>query len=350
MINRLLTTIDSHTMGEPTRIVTGGLPKIPGNTMADKKMYLENKLDYIRTALMHEPRGHKDMFGAIITAPVDPKADLGVIFMDSGGYLNMCGHGSIGVVTVAIQTGMVSITEPVTNVILDTPAGLIKARAKVMQGKVKSVTIQNVPAFLYKKDQRLDIPGIGDITLDIAFGGSFFAIVSAKELDIKVDLDNTEVLTKLGVTIRDIVNKQIKVQHPLKKHINTVDLVEIYDEATHPEADFKNVVIFGDGQVDRSPCGTGTSAKMATLFAKEQLKLKQDFIYESIIGTIFKGRLVKETKVDSFKAVVPEITAKAFITGFSQFLIDSEDPLKHGFLLGGMGKTDTSKNLFEIAY
>lgn len=350
MIKRLVYTIESHTMGEPTRIVTGGLPNIPGSTMADKKMYLENKLDDVRTALMHEPRGHKDMFGAIITAPVDPKADLGVIFMDSGGYLNMCGHGSVGVVTVAIQTGMVPVIEPKTTVILDTPAGLIKAKAKIKQGQVRSVTIQNVPSFLYKKDYELHIPEIGKITVDIAFGGSFFAIVSAKKLNTKVDLSNIEMLTKIGVTIRDVINRQIKIQHPIKKHIRTVDLVEIYDEATHPQADLKNVVIFGDGQVDRSPCGTGTSAKMAALYARDQLKLHQDFIYESIIGTIFKGRLVEETKVDSFDAVVPEITAKAFITGICQFLIDSEDPLKDGFLLDSRTQSNISTNLFQIAY
>lgn len=335
---RTLTAIDSHTMGEPTRIVTGGIPNIPGKTMAEKKAYLEKHLDYIRTSLMHEPRGHKDMFGSIITTPTSPEADLGVIFMDGGGYLNMCGHGSIGTVTVAVETGMVRVTEPVTYVILDTPAGIIKARATVKDGAVQSTTIQNVPAFLFKSDENIHVPEVGEVRADIAFGGSFFAIVSAKELGIKVDATNVDELTRIGMAIKKAANEQIKVQHPEKAHINSIDLVEIYDDPSNPEADLKNVVIFGEGQADRSPCGTGTSAKMATLFAKGKLKLNEEFVYESITGTMFRGRLIGETAVGDFKAVVPEITGNAYITGFNQFVISPHDPLKFGFLLGETNK------------
>ncbi|MCC5909143.1 MAG: proline racemase [Clostridiaceae bacterium] len=326
-------TIDSHTMGEPTRIIVGGVPKIPGETMADKKAYLENNLDYVRTALMHEPRGHNDMFGSIITDTTVKDADFGIIFMDGGGYLNMCGHGSIGAATVAVESGMVVVEEPYTNITMESPAGLIKAKVKVEDGKAKEVSITNVPSFLYKKDVEIDVPGIGKVNLDISFGGSFFAIIDAKQLGIKVDISEADTLLKLGLKIRDIINDTVKVEHPEKSHINSVDLVEIYDEASHPEADYKNVVVFGQGQLDRSPCGTGTSAKLATLYAKGQLKLDEDFVYESITGTLFKGRILEEVKVNEIDAVIPEITGSAFITGFNHFVIDPEDPLKYGFSL-----------------
>lgn len=332
--DRSIMAVDSHTMGEPTRIVVGGLPNIPGKTMAEIKEYLEQNLDYVRTSLMHEPRGHKDMFGSIITRPVHEDADFGIVFMDGGGYLNMCGHGSIGAVTVAIDTGMVPTVEPETHVKFDAPAGLITARAKVENGAVKSVTIRNVPAFLYMADVKINVPGIGEITFDVSFGGSFFAIVKADQLGLKVVPTNIDQLTKLGMAIRKAANEQLKIQHPTLAHINTIDLVEIYDDPTHPEANYKNVVIFGDGQADRSPCGTGTSAKMATLHAKGHLKIGEEFVYESIIGTLFRGRLVETAEVGDFKAVVPEITGSAYITGFNQFVIDPNDPVKHGFMLG----------------
>ncbi len=326
-------TIDSHTMGEPTRIVVGGMPRIPGKTMIEKKAYLEENLDNLRTALMHEPRGHNDMFGSIITTTQEEEADFGIIFMDGGGYLNMCGHGSIGAATAAVESGMVEVKEPYTYIKMDSPAGLIDARVRVENGKSKEVTIKNVASFLYKKDVVIELPEIGKVTLDISFGGSFFAIIDSKQLGVKVDVSECDTLLKLGLKIRDIVNKTVKVQHPEKPHINTVDLVEIYDEATHEDAHYKNVVIFGQGQLDRSPCGTGTSAKLATLYAKGKLEQNEEFVYESITGTMFKGKVIEETMVEDYDAIIPEITGSAFITGFNHFVIDSDDPLKYGFAL-----------------
>lgn len=331
--SKSIQTIDSHTMGEPTRIIVGGVPVIRGKNMPEKKEYLEKNLDYIRTAIMHEPRGHNDMFGSIITQPTMDEADLGIVFMDGGGYLNMCGHGSIGAATVAVETGMVPMVEPVTELTLEAPAGLIKAKAFVENEKVKEVSIVNVPAFLYKRDVKIQLPEVGEITLDISFGGSFFAIVNAKQLGLKIIPENSSKLIEVGLLIRDIVNKEVEIQHPTLNHIKTVDLVEIYDEATSPEANYKNAVIFGEGQLDRSPCGTGTSAKMATLFAKGELKVEELFIYESIIGTMFKGRVLGTTKVSDFDAVIPEITGSAYITGFNNFVLDDDDPVVHGFSL-----------------
>lgn len=325
--------VDSHTMGEPTRIIVGGVPKIPGKTMAEKKEYLQKEMDNVRTAIMLEPRGHNDMFGSILTSPVNEEADFGIIFMDGGGYLNMCGHGSIGAVTVSIETGMVETVEPITHVKMDTPAGLVSAEAKVKNGKVKEVSIVNVPAFLYKENVSVEVPEIGEVKFDISFGGSFFAIVNAKQLGLKIEPKNTNKLTEIALQLRDIINENIEIQHPTLSHIKTVDLIEIYDEPTHPEANYKNVVIFGQGQVDRSPCGTGTSAKLATLYSKGELKEGEVFVYESILGTLFKGRIVGTGKVGDFTTITPEITGAAFITGFNHFVIDEDDPVKYGFLL-----------------
>ena len=332
-IIRSLNAVDSHTMGEPTRIITGGLPNIPGDTMAQKKQYLEENLDEIRTMTRLDPRGHNDMFGSILTPPVNKEADFGIIFMDGGGYLNMCGHGSIGAITVAIETGMVEPVEPITVVKMDTPAGLITASANVVNGKVKEVSIVNVPAFLYKKDVKLAVEGYGEITFDISFGGSFFAIVKSSQFGLKVEPKNASKFSELGIFLRDEINKKISMVHPELSHINKVDLVEFYDEATHVDAHYKNVVVFGQGQVDRSPCGTGTSAKLATLFAKGEIKENEDFIYESILSTLFKGKIVGLTKVGDFDAIIPEITGSAYITGFNHFVVDPEDPVKHGFAL-----------------
>lgn len=332
IFSRGLHAIDSHTAGEPTRIIVGGIPHIKGETMPEKKAYLEQHLDHLRTAVMLEPRGHKDMFGSILLAPTDPQADLGIIFMDGGGYLNMCGHGTIGAVTAAIETGMVPMVTPVTKVVLEAPAGIVRAEAHIENNKVQSVSFINVPAFLYKQDQRVMVDG-KEFVFDIAFGGSFFAIVHARQFGLEIKPENTTKLVNEALKLRDVINKQIEIQHPTLAHIKTVDLVEIYDEPTHPQANYKNVVIFGQGQVDRSPCGTGTSAKLATLYSKGEIQLGEPFVYESILGTLFYGEVVATEKVGDYDAIVPKISGSAYITGFNHLIIDELDPVKHGFIL-----------------
>ena len=325
--------IDSHTMGEPTRIVVGGIPNIPGKTMPQKKAYLEEHMDYIRTAIMLEPRGHSNMFGSIMTQPTCEEADIGIIFMDGGGYLNMCGHGSIGAATVAAETGMVPIVEPYTYLTLEAPAGLIKAKVKVENGKAKEVSIVNVPSFVYKKNIKVNVPSIGEVPMDISFGGSFFAIVKAEDLGIEICPANAQKLIEIGMNIINAVNETVEIQHPTLSHIKTVDLAEIWGPAKDPKATLQNAVVFGQGQLDRSPCGTGTCAKVATLYSKGKLKLNEDFIYESILGTMFKGKALEETKVGEFDAIIPEITGSAFITGHNHFVVDPDDPVKFGFIL-----------------
>lgn len=323
--------VDSHTMGEPTRVVPKGLGPIPGNSMQKKRDYIARNMDYIRTALMHEPRGHRDMFGAILCEPTDQKADLGLVFMDGSGYLDMCVHGSIGAVTVALKLGIIRPEEPVTCIRLETPAGFISARAEVHNGEVGFVTIENVPSFLFREAVPLVIPGFGRISADIAFGGNFFALVRAECLGIEISLDNINRLVDAGMNILKQVRKDVKVGIPGSGKQFSVDLVELYGEPEAADADARNVVIFGGGQFDRSPCGTGTCAKMALLYATGKLQLACDYVNESIIGTTFRGRLIKETKLGDLTAVVPEIISRAFITGIHQFVINPDDPLEYGF-------------------
>ena len=327
--------VDTHTVGEFTRVVYAGTPEPEGRTMIEKRQWMESHCDHLRTALMLEPRGHHDTMGAVLCRPVHEECAYGVIFIDTGGFLNMCGHGTIGVATMLVECGLVEVKEPYTDIALDMPAGVIRARVKVEQGRAQEVSLVNVPAFLYKDNVRVTVDG-QEINLTISFGGSFFALVdTVKELGIaRIEQSNVKYLMDLGQKIRDEVNRTIEIRHP-ELDINEVDLVEFYGPTPNPDkANMRNVVIFGDGQADRSPCGTGTSAKMATLHAWGELPLNQEFVYESIIETLFRGMLLEETKVGEFDAVIPRITGSAYITGQAAYLIDERDPLKYGFAVG----------------
>jgi len=330
----LISAIDSHTAGEPTRIVLGGLPPIPGTTMFEKKRFMIEHLDHIRTLLVQEPRGHKDMFGAIITPPATSRAQYGILFMDNSGYIDMCGHGTIGITTALIEIGMIAPVKPETVVAFDTPAGIVEGHARVEGNHVVEVSVANVCSFLYAKDVELDLPDVGRITVDVSFGGNFFAIIPAKTLGVPIHTDNISKLIQLGMMVKKATNDKLRVQHPTEEHITTVELTEIYDKPDPSRPFSKNVVIFGDGQVDRSPCGTGTCAAMAALHRRGELPLGVEFTNESIIGTQFKGKLVKETRIGDFIGVDPIITGNAYITGIQQFVVDPRDPLKHGFVLG----------------
>lgn len=326
-------TIDSHTMGEPTRIVYDGFPELPGETMMEKKNYLMEHYDFLRQALMLEPRGHRDMFGALLTEPVHEEADFGVIFLDSGGCLNMCGHGSIGTASMLVETQMVEVTEPYTEVVLDAPSGIIRTKVHVVNGKAVEVSILNVPAFLYKENETVEIPGRGPVTFDIAFGGSFFALVNAEKIGLTLDMEHIETITELGMELRKRINDSVEVHHPYLD-ITTVDLVEFYSHTDNGLATMKNCVIFGDAQADRSPCGTGTSAKLASLYAKGELGLNEEFVYESITGSLFRGEAVQEVEIGGCKGIIPQITGSAYITGLNEWILDEDDPLEYGFLLG----------------
>lgn len=329
-----LKVVDAHTMGEFCRILVGGIPKPQGNTMIEKKKWLEENCDYIRTALMLEPRGHHDMFGAILCEPVHEEADFGVVFMETGEFLNMCGHCTIGTTTVVIEAGMIESHDGENEVVLDTPAGIVRTKAMVKDGKVESVTLTNVPAFVYLENQSVMIDG-KEIHFTISFGGSFFALVDSQQLDIgPINAKTVPAYTALGMKILKEVNEKISVKHP-KLDINTVDLVEFYGPTPNPDkADMRNVVVFGDAQADRSPCGTGTSAKLATLHKWGEIGVGEPFVYESFMGSLFKGEIKELTKVEDYDAVVPQVTGSCYLTGVATYLIDGKDPLKYGFLIG----------------
>ena len=265
-----LQVVDAHTVGEFCRVVIGGFPEPEGNTMIEKKKWMEHNYDHVRTALMFEPRGHHDMFGAFLCEPVNKEADFGVMFMDTGGYLNMCGHCTIGAVTVAIEAGLVESHEGENSVVLDAPAGLIRTTAIVKDGKVENVTLTNVPAFVYKENLSVTVDG-QEIPFTISFGGSFFALVDTTKLNIgEINPKTVPEYTKLGMKMMEIINKEIPVKHPLLD-IDTVDLVEFYGPTPNPDkATMRNVVVFGDAMADRSPCGTGTSAMMYSVCCRSR--------------------------------------------------------------------------------
>lgn len=330
----MITAVDSHTEGMPTRVVTSGFGHVPGKTMFDKKRYVEKHLDHLRTLLMFEPRGHGSMSGSVILPPADPEADLGVVFIEVSGCLPMCGSGTIGTCTVAIETGMVKAIEPITYLKLDTPAGCVTAEASVQNGRVKKVKIKNVPSFLYRRDVRVDVSGLGNLVLDIAFGGNFYALLPASAVGLTLEVKNARAILEAGMKIMEAVGKQVPLCHPLNPEIREIKHTMFTGPADVDGASAKNTVVVYPGMLDRSPCGTGTSARMAQLFARKKLGLNQDFVHESIIGTLFTGQLVEEVQLtDDLTAVVPTIEGRAWISGFQHFVLDPDDPFPAGFLI-----------------
>ncbi|HET8680806.1 MAG TPA: proline racemase family protein [Micromonosporaceae bacterium] len=325
--------VDSHTEGMPTRVVTGGVGVIPGDTMAQRRAYLVAHLDHLRTLLMYEPRGHSAMSGAILQPPTRPDADFGVVFIEVSGCLPMCGHGTIGVATVLVETGMVPATPPVATVRLDTPAGLVVAEVAVREdGAATGVTIRNVPAFPVALDAVVDVPGLGPVRHDIAYGGNFYAIVELVELGLPYDRSAGPRLLAAALSIMDAINREAAPVHPQDPQITGVH--HVYLAAPGSDAKHsRHAMAIHPGWFDRSPCGTGTSARMAQLWARGELGLDADFVNESFIGTRFVGRLVGEASVGGRRAVLPTVTGRAWLTGTAQYLLDPEDPFPAGFLL-----------------
>jgi proline racemase len=330
----MLTCIDTHTGGEPTRTVIGGLPRIKGKTVSEKMLYMRDHMDWLRTFLMYEPRGHSVMSGALLVEPSDPRADVGVIYIETGGYLPMCGHDTIGCCTAMVEAGIVPAVEPETVIRLDTPAGLVTARVAVKEGAAESVTFKNVPCFLYLRDAEVQVPGYGRVTLDIAYGGNFYGILEARKLGLELKPEFAGGIIAAGNALRRAVNSQIRVQHPEKPFISGMTHVEFFGPPTQPEVDVRNTVVFPPGEIDRSPCGTGTSAKVATLWARGEMNMGRELVQESIIGTIFRARVAEEVEIAGYRGIIPEVTGSAYVTGIHQFVIDPRDPLKDGFLLG----------------
>lgn len=317
-------TIETHTLGEPTRIIIERFPKYAAKSMMEYKEYLENNYDQYRSALMCEPRGHKDMVGALLVEPISKEADIGVIYMDANRWINMCGHATIGVSMTLINENLVKVIEPVTHLTLETPAGLIQVDVEVENGKTKSVSFENIPSFLYKKDCE-----VNHIHFDISYSGSFFALIDADQLDIEINISNANKFKELGVKLLRQINEKYCVKHPILP-INRVVNAEFYQKINGGQ---RNIVISEEGMIDRSPCGTGTCAKLAFMYSTNKLKLNETFVNQSFTGVFFSGKVLEEIQVDKYKAIIPSITGMAYIDGYSTFIIDEDDPLKYGFVI-----------------
>jgi proline racemase len=341
-----ITAVDAHACGEPGRVITGGAPEVPGRTMFEKKSWLEENADYIRKRMLREPRGYPAANCNLILPPTHPEADAGFVIMEQVEYPPMSGTNTICVVTVLIETGMVKATEPVTRLKLDTPAGLVGVEAEVRNGKVKRVTFRNVPAFATHLDAPVEVRGLGTVTVDVAYGGMFYVIADAAPLGLRLAADEAHDIVRVAEMIKAATREQLPVAHPENPGIAGVTIAQMSGEPERPDAHRKNAVVVSTGTLDwsrpaswtgaldRSPCGTGTCAKMAALYAKGKLGLNQDFVHEGILGTVFTGRLVEETRVGPYRAVVPTLSGQAWITGFAQYVLDEEDPFPEGFTVG----------------
>jgi proline racemase len=319
------TAIDSHTEGMPTRVITGGVGTLPGATMLERKLRFERDQDHIRRLLMREPRGHGAMSGAILQPPIRPEADWGVVFIEVSGCLPMCVHGTIGVVTVLVEERLVEVTEPETVITLDVPAGLVTARVQVQDGRATRATIRNVPAYAHALDQEVD-----GIRYDLAYGGNFYAIAEASQVGLEVAPERASDLIAAGLELMAKVPEPVHREDPAIRGCHHV----IWTAPPSPGADARSATAIYPGWVDRSPCGTGTSARMAMLHARGRLELGRPFVHESIIGTRFTGRLLEETEVGGRRAVVPEISGRAWITAKAEYRLRADDPFPEGFVVG----------------
>ena len=328
-----ITTIDAHTGGEPFRIVTGGLPEVKGPTILARRQYVRDHLDHMRTALMWEPRGHADMYGCIIMPPDSPRADFGVLFLHNEGYSSMCGHGIIGVTTVAIETGMIEPVEPETTVRIDTPAGLVTAHARMQKGRVASVAFHNVPSFVLAQNQAVTVPGLGAIRYDIAYGGAFYAFVQAEDIGVTTTPEDFNALIDRGMAIKRAVMAAGPISHPFEADLSFLYGTIVVGPPRSPGVHSSNVCIFAEGEVDRCPTGTGVSARLALHHARQEIGINDPIVIESILDTRFSGKIVEATTFGPYDAVIPEVEGRAWIVGRNEFLMDPEDPLSAGFIL-----------------
>ena len=327
-----ITTLDVHTEGEPLRVIVSGYPELIGDSILARRRHAREQFDQLRTALMWEPRGHREMYGCIVTPPVSSGADFGVVFLHNEGYSSMCGHGIIAIATIAVQTGMVRAVEPETTIRIDSPAGIITAYVRIQNGVATSVRFRNVPSFVVALDEAVDVPGIGTIRFDLAFGGAFYAYVQADQLGLRCLPEETPRMVEMGMKIKRAVMLSRTIEHPFEKDLGFL-YGTIFVAPPVGKADSRNVCIFADGEVDRSPTGTGVSGRMAIHFAKNEVTVRQPLVIESVIGTRFTGRVVETTTFGPYRAIIPEVEGTAHITGRHEFLIDPKDPLKNGFMI-----------------
>ena len=329
---RSVKTVESHTEGMPTRVVLEGFGEIPGASAFEKRAYFMEHMDHLREWLMFEPRGHSAMSGAIIQKSTRADADIGVVYIEVSGCLPMCGHGTIGLATVLIEKKLVQVIEPITTVRLDTPAGLVVVDVAVKDGKAQHVTITNVPSFLYQQDQTVNVAGFGTITYDMAYGGNFYAIVPIERVGIAFERNNGSKLLEAGLAISDAINEQNRPIHPENPEIAICHHIDFITQGNAP-LHWKNAMAIYPGWFDRSPCGTGTSARLAQMVARGEFKDTDVLINESWIGSHFEGRVKEHTKVADFDAIVPLIRGRAWVMGEATWILDSTDPFPNGFLI-----------------
>ena len=327
-------TTDYHTGGEPFRIVVDGVDPLPGATILDKRRYAAEHLDYIRKLLVNEPRGHADMYGCFVTEPVDDEGDIGVVFFHNAGYSTACGHGTIALVTWALESGVLPITGAETEVVVDAPSGRLTTVARIEGSRVRSVRFTNVPSFVVAEGIQVRT-GAGDVTLDISYGGAFYASVHAPDVGHSVQSSDLGTLITLGREIKAAIEKEHDIVHPAEPELRDVYGV-IFFEASEPGGGAlgqRNVTIFADGEVDRSPCGSGTSARLALLDKSGELRRGDTLEHTGIVDSVFSARVAGETEVEGIPAVITEVEGSAFISGHHQFVLDPDDPLGTGFLL-----------------
>jgi len=332
----VIKTLDVHAAGEPLRIITGGMPELQGATILERRRYMQQHLDHIRRILIWEPRGHYDMYGCVVTPSVTPEADLGVLFLTNEGYSTMCGHGVIALVTALLEAGAIPAKGRQTPVNLDTPAGLVRATAHLdSSGHVEQVSFLNVASFLHTRDMQIEVPGYGRLTVDIAYGGAFYAFISAAQVELKVTPENTKQLVAAGEAIKQAVNATIPVKHPVESDLSFLYGTILTDDPENPTHHSRNICVFANAEVDRSPTGTGVSARLALHHAKGEIVDGQQIVIESILGatSTFGGRIVGRAQVGPYEAIVPEVSGKAFIMGKHEFIVDPRDELGRGFLM-----------------
>jgi proline racemase len=334
-----VTTLEVHTAGEPLRIITGGLPPIPGKTILEKRRFARQRMDALRKTLMWEPRGHADMYGAILTDPVTDDGDCGVLFLHNEGFSTMCGHGILGLAMAGVEAGVVPFRdrslprEGDLTLRLDTPAGRVTASAHLKEGRVEGASFLNVPSFVYALDRPVHVPGIGSVPCDIAFGGAFYAFCSAGALGVSLRPESSGELMDLGVRVKRAVTDAIPIQHPFEEDLGFlygIIMVGPPEDAAHHS---RNVCVFADGEVDRSPTGTGVSARAALHAVRGELAPGEPFTVESILGTTFTGEVVETIRYGTYDAVIPRISGTSHITGRNEILVDPGDPLRDGFIL-----------------
>ncbi|MBI4675869.1 MAG: proline racemase family protein [Chloroflexi bacterium] len=350
-LTNLVQAIDLHAAGEHGRVIVGGVLDVPGKTMFEKMQYFQTQRDDLRLRMLREPRGYPAANCNLILPPTDPRADAGFIIMEQTEYVPMSGTNTICTTTALLETGMLPMREPFTDLVLEAPAGLVSVRAHCANGKVTSVTFQNVPAFAVHLDTPIEVPHLGTVNVDVAWGGMFYFIAEAAQFGLKITPDEGKDIVRIGEMIKAAVREQLPVAHPDNPEIRDVTIGVLSAPSSSPDADLKNAAIVSTnildwnnpatwtGALDRSPCGTGTCAKMATLHAKGKLALHQDFRHAGILGTVFTGRLIAETRVGPYHAVVPTITGTAWITGVATYGIDPDDPFPNGFVVGDIWGT-----------